>query len=49
MLLDCHLAFGPDAQIVRYFELIKEKWPDVELSFEKIMKVGAAYDKIGEY
>ncbi|HUY89785.1 MAG TPA: tetratricopeptide repeat protein [Pirellulales bacterium] len=49
MLLDCHLAFGPDAQIVRYFELIKEKWPDVELSFEKIMKVGLAYDKIGEY
>ncbi|HVW38117.1 MAG TPA: hypothetical protein VHB99_12455, partial [Pirellulales bacterium] len=49
MLLDCHLAFGPDAQIVLYFELIKEKWPDVELSFEKIMKVGAAYDKIGEY
>lgn len=49
MLLDVHLAHGPDAAIVRYFELIKEKWPDVELSFEKIMKVGLAYDKIGEY
>ncbi|HXT61180.1 MAG TPA: alpha-2-macroglobulin family protein, partial [Pirellulales bacterium] len=49
MLLDYHLAEGPDASIVRYFELIKEKWPDLELSFEKIMKVGLAYDKIGEY
>ncbi len=49
MLLDVHLEHGPDAAIVRYFEVIKEKWPDVELSFEKIMRVGAAYDKIGEY
>ena len=49
MLLDVHLEHGPDAAIVRYFELIKEKWPEVELSFEKIMRVGAAYDKIGEY
>ena len=49
MLLDIHLDQGPDAAIVRYFEVIKEKWPDVELSFEKIMRVGAAYDKIGEY
>ncbi len=49
MLLDVHLAQGPAAEIVRYFELIKEKWPDVELSFEKIMKVAAAYDEIGEY
>ncbi|HEV3005705.1 MAG TPA: outer membrane protein assembly factor BamD, partial [Pirellulales bacterium] len=48
-LLDVHLAQGPDAAIVRYFELIKEKWPDVELSFEKIMRVGAAYEKMGEY
>jgi tetratricopeptide (TPR) repeat protein len=44
-----HLEQGPDAAIVRYFELIKEKWPEVELSFEKIMRVGAAYEKIGEY
>ncbi len=49
MLLDIHLERGPEAEIVRYFELIKEKWPDVELPFEKIVKVGAAYDKLGEY
>jgi alpha-2-macroglobulin len=49
MLLDIHLALGPEADIVRYFELIKEKWPDVELSFEKIVRVGAAYEELGEY
>ena len=49
MLLDVHLELGVDAEIVRWFELIKEKWPDVELPFEKILRVGAAYDKIGEY
>ncbi|HVX09744.1 MAG TPA: tetratricopeptide repeat protein [Pirellulales bacterium] len=49
MLLDVHLELGVDAEIVRWFELIKEKWPDVELPFEKILRVAAAYDKIGEY
>jgi alpha-2-macroglobulin len=49
MLLDIHLELGADAEIVRWFELIKEKWPDVELPFEKILRVGAAYHKIGEY
>ncbi|HEV3341692.1 MAG TPA: alpha-2-macroglobulin family protein, partial [Pirellulales bacterium] len=49
MLLDVYLQLGVDAEIVRWFELNKEKWPDVELPFEKILRVGAAYDKIGEY
>jgi alpha-2-macroglobulin len=49
MLLDVYLELGVDAEIVRWFELIKEKWPQVELPFEKIVRVGAAYDKIGEY
>ena len=49
MLLDIRLETGPPAQIVRYFEIIKEKWPDLEVPFEKIMKVGAAYHEIGEY
>ncbi|HET6879013.1 MAG TPA: tetratricopeptide repeat protein, partial [Pirellulales bacterium] len=49
MLLDVYLELGTDAEIVRWFELIKEKWPDVELPFEKIVRVGAAYYKIGEY
>ncbi|HEX7375938.1 MAG TPA: tetratricopeptide repeat protein, partial [Pirellulales bacterium] len=49
MLLDVYLELGVDAEIVRWFELVKEKWPDVEMSFEKIVRVGAAYDKLGEY
>ena len=49
MLLDIHLETGPPVEIVRYFEIIKEKWPDLEFPFEKIMKVRPAYHEIGEY
>jgi tetratricopeptide (TPR) repeat protein len=49
MLLDVHLATGPAGEVVRYFEIIKEKWPDLEIPYEKIMKVAAAYHDIGEY
>jgi hypothetical protein len=49
MLLDIRLETGPASQVVRYFEIIKEKWPDLEIPFEKIMKVGAAYHEIGEF
>lgn len=48
-LLDIHLELGPPAQIVRYFEIVKEKWPAEEISFAKIVKVGAAYDDMGEF
>jgi len=30
----------------RYFEIIKEKWSDLEISFAKIVKVGAAYHEM---
>jgi TolA-binding protein len=49
MLLDAHLQLGPPADIVKYFELVKEKSPDTEIEFEKILKVGAAYHELGEY
>lgn len=49
MLLDIHLETGPDKEVVRFFEIIKEKWPDLEFTFEKIIKVGAAYHELGEY
>ena len=49
MLLDVHLATGPAGQIVRWFEIIKEKWPAEEIPFAKIVKVAAAYHDIGEY
>jgi len=48
-LLDVHLAIGPPAKIVHYFEIIKEKWPQQEIPFDKIVKVGAAYHEMGEY
>jgi len=40
---------GPPQEVVRYFEIIKEKWPDLEIPFEKITKIAAAYHEIGEY
>jgi hypothetical protein len=49
MLLDVHLQTGPPAQVVRYFEIIKEKWPAEEIPFAKIVQVGAAYHEMGEY
>lgn len=49
MLLDVSLAAGKPADIVRYFEIIKEKWSDLEIPFAKIVLVGAAYHEMGEY
>jgi hypothetical protein len=49
MLLDVHLKTGPAATVVKYFEIIKEKWPDLEVPFEKILDVATAYHEIGEY
>ena len=49
LLLNIHLEIGPPAKIVHYFEIIKEKWPNEEIPFAKIVKVGAAYHEIGEY
>jgi uncharacterized protein YfaS (alpha-2-macroglobulin family)/TolA-binding protein len=49
MLLDAHLELGPPDKIVRYFELLIERWPDEEISFEKALKIGAAYEAIGEF
>ena len=57
---ECVQGIGPDAvghpsadrpagRVVRYFEIIKEKWPELELPFEKIVKVAAAYHELGEY
>ncbi len=48
-LLDIHLVLGPPAAIVRYFEIVKEKWPSEEIPFEKIARIGAAYHELGEY
>ncbi len=49
MLLDVHLETGPAAQVVRWFEVVKERWPSVEIPFDKIVKVGEAYREMGEF
>jgi hypothetical protein len=48
-LLDVHLRLGPPSDVVRYFEIVKEKWPDEEIPFDKVVKIGAAYHEMGEY
>lgn len=49
MLLDIHLELGPPEEIVRYFEVLIERWPEEEISFEKVLKIGAAYEQMGEF
>lgn len=49
MLLDVHLELGPPQDVVKYFELVREKQPDAEIPFASILKIAAAYDAIGEY
>jgi tetratricopeptide (TPR) repeat protein len=49
MLLDAHLTEGPPEQVVHYFEIVIEKYPDVEIPFDKLLQVGDAYHQIGEY
>ena len=49
LLLETHLETGPASGVVKYFEIIKEKHPDLEIPFAKILKVGAAYHEMGEY
>ena len=49
MLLDCNLQIGAPGKFVRFFEVVKEKWPAEEIPFAKIMKVASAYHEMGEY
>ena len=49
MLLDIHLQQGPASLVVKYFEIIIEKFPELEISFAKLLKVADAYHEIGEY
>ena len=49
MLLDAHLAEGHAQGVVKHFEVIKERWPELEISYDKILKIGAAYHEIGEF
>lgn len=49
MLFQTSLSANRHGDIVQYFETIKEKMPDVEVSFENILKVAEAYRELGEY
>lgn len=49
MLLYIHLSLGPDKEVVRHFENLKERYPELEIGFEEILKVGEAYIKMEEY
>jgi len=49
MLLDVHLELGPPAEVVKYFEIIKEKLPELQISFDKMLRMARAYHEMGEY
>ena len=49
MLLYIAIAQDNSRDIVQYFEILKEKYPDLVLSFEDILRVGQAYRDIQEY
>jgi tetratricopeptide (TPR) repeat protein len=49
MLFETALASNANGEIVQDFEIIKEKYPDVEVSFADILQVAQAYLELGEY
>lgn len=48
-LLDAALVVAPDAEIVRLFEIAKERDPDHVLGFDAMDRVARAYAAIGEW
>ena len=48
MLLDVAIELQKPDQIVRYFEIVFEQWPDKEIVLDKVMRIGAAYQELGE-
>ncbi len=49
LLFRTSLELNKDQYLVEYFEIIKEKYPDVEIDFDNILRVAAAYRELGEY
>ena len=49
MLFRTSLELSRDQYVVEYFEIIKEKYPDVEIDFDNILRVAGAYRELGEY
>ncbi|GAA4434356.1 tetratricopeptide repeat protein [Bremerella cremea] len=48
-LFDIHLQQNHSAEGVKFFELLIEKFPDEKIPFVKLLKVGDAYNELGEY
>ena len=48
-LFDSYLLTGVAERIVHYFEIVREKWPTENIPFAKILRVGTAYDEMGEF
>lgn len=49
LLFQVALELNRDDEIVAYFEIVKEKFPEVEIDFPSILKVASAYRELGEY
>jgi TolA-binding protein len=48
MLLFVHLARHDSRRVVRDFEIVREKSPDLFLAFDTLLAIGRAYAEIGE-
>jgi TolA-binding protein len=49
MLLAVHIRHNDARKVVQYFEVLKEKAPELVLPFDDIRAVGRAYAEIGEH
>ncbi|MCU0978437.1 MAG: outer membrane protein assembly factor BamD [Pirellulaceae bacterium] len=49
LLLDAQLQLNEPAEAVRYFEIIAERWPDQQVPYAKLLRIGAAYHELGEF
>ncbi|MCP5021718.1 MAG: tetratricopeptide repeat protein [bacterium] len=49
MLLFASVESGSPNEIVRYFEIIKQRAPDLFIPIAKVLQIGAAYAELGEH
>lgn len=49
MLLACALHRSDDSAIVDNFEILKERYPELVIPFDQIVRVGDAYSKTGQH
>ncbi|MBM4089095.1 MAG: hypothetical protein FJ276_06645, partial [Planctomycetes bacterium] len=48
MLLDAAIELQKSDRVVRYFEIVFEQWPDQVFVLDKVVRIGAAYQELGE-